>query len=80
MPTTIDGRNMVPPEPLERTLAALDELVPGDEFVLFVNCQPRPLYRALQRSGFTWREIAHDDGSFEIRISHESPPCPASSV
>ena len=69
MPITIDGRQLVPPEPFEQTMAALDGLAPGDEILLLLNCQPRPLYRVLQRSGFVWSEVALEDGSLEIHIS-----------
>jgi len=70
MARTIDGRLLAPPEPFEQTMAALDELAPGDEILLLLNCQPRPLYRVLQRNGFVWREVALDDGGLEIHISH----------
>jgi len=68
MTKVIDGRLLTPPEPLELTLAALDDLAEGEEIVLLVNCQPRPLYRVLQRAAFAWREVAAPDGSFEIHI------------
>jgi uncharacterized protein (DUF2249 family) len=68
MTKVIDGRQLVPPEPLELTLAALDDLAEGEEIVLLVNCQPQPLYRVLRRAGFAWREVAAPDGSFEIHI------------
>ncbi|MFO1427497.1 MAG: hemerythrin domain-containing protein [Steroidobacteraceae bacterium] len=41
VPLTIDGRFMQPPEPLERTLAALEELAVGDELTLLVNHRSR---------------------------------------
>jgi len=77
MPTTIDGRRLLPPEPLVQTMAALEDLERGDEVVLLVNHQPRPLYRLLQRNGFAWREAVLDSGSFEIHIFHQpAPPAP----
>ena len=68
MPHLIDGREMVPPAPLEATLLALDVLPPDDELVLLLYCQPHPLYNILRREGYVWREALQDDGTREIRI------------
>ena len=51
MSRIIDGREMQPPEPLERTLAALDQLAPGEELILLLHCEPQPLYSILRRNG-----------------------------
>ena len=64
----IDGRNLLPPEPLELTLAALDQLTEGDDLLLLLNCRPAPLFGILRRHGYFWHERAQDDGSFEITI------------
>jgi hypothetical protein len=66
----IDGRDMQPPEPLEKTLAALDHLPPDGELLLLIYCHPAPLLNALRRNGFAWREDLRDDGTHEIRIRH----------
>jgi uncharacterized protein (DUF2249 family) len=66
----VDGREMQPPEPLEKTLAALDALKPGDEVLLLVYCHPAPLFNTLRRNGFAWGEAVRDDGTHEIRIRH----------
>jgi hypothetical protein len=71
MPVLIDGREMQPPEPLERTLAALEEVGEGGEggeVVLLLFCQPRPLLAILQRDGHSWQESILPDGTHEIRI------------
>jgi len=68
MTRVIDGRDMVPPEPLELTLAALDTLPEGEELVLLVNCHPVPLFEILRRNKATWTETTHADGTHEIRI------------
>lgn len=65
---TIDGRDMEPPEPLERTLEALASLPPGGEVVLRVNCEPVPLYGILDRSGYVHSSQRQPDGSNEVRI------------
>jgi len=64
----IDGRGLSPPEPLERTLAALERLPAGDELTVLLECRPHPLFAILKRTGYSWRETVLDDGTYEIRI------------
>lgn len=64
----IDGRDLIPPEPLERTLTALDTLADGEELLLLLYCQPKPLLDILNRNGYRWQESVRDDGTHEIRI------------
>lgn len=66
----IDARGLPPPEPLELTLAALDDLERGDEVVLLLYREPYPLYGMLRENGFAYRTDAHADGTFEIHIRH----------
>lgn len=66
----IDGRGLLPPEPFELTLAALEDLELGAELILLLYREPHPLYQVLRQNGFTYRVDAQDDGTFEIRISH----------
>lgn len=68
MTRVIDGRDMQPPEPLEATLAALDDLPDGEELCLLLYCQPHPLFNALRRNGYQWQEDLQPDGTHEIRI------------
>lgn len=68
MTRTIDGRSMMPPEPLELTLSALDELPADDELLLLLYCQPHPLYDILRRYGYVWQEDLQNDGTREIHI------------
>ena len=67
---TIDARGLLPPEPMELTLAALDEIGPGQEIVLLLYREPFPLYQILQQNGFDHRTELQDDGTFEIHIFH----------
>jgi hypothetical protein len=67
-PRLIDGRDMEPPEPLERALAELATLAPGEELVLLLRCEPLPLYSILERGGFGYRSKLMPDGSNEVRI------------
>jgi len=68
-PRLIDGRDMVPPEPLELTLAALDTLAPGEELRVLLYCQPHPLYSILDKNGYRYSTELRADGSNEILIS-----------
>lgn len=64
----VDGREMQPPEPLEKTLEGLDQLQPGAELLLLVYCHPVPLFNILRNNGYVWREDVLEDGTHEIRI------------
>jgi uncharacterized protein (DUF2249 family) len=66
--TVIDGREMQPPEPLERTLEALGALAETDELLLLLYCQPHPLFSILAKSGYAWTEELRSDGTREVRI------------
>ncbi len=66
----VDGRDMQPPEPLEKTLAALDVLPRGKELLLLIYCHPVPLFNILRKNGFVWQEAMREDGTHEIRIRH----------
>ncbi len=67
-PRVIDGRGMEPPEPLERALAELTTLAPGEELVLLLRCEPLPLYSILERNGYRYRAERRADGSNEVHI------------
>lgn len=68
MTTVIDGREMQPPEPMEKTMEALDTLAAGDELLLLLYCQPHPLFSILKKNGYAWSEDLRADGTREIRI------------
>jgi uncharacterized protein (DUF2249 family) len=59
---------MQPPEPLERTMEALDRLGEGDRVRLLVPHEPQPLYRILTRNGYAHAATLLDDGSVEVLI------------
>lgn len=64
----IDGRAMVPPEPMEKTLAALDHLPDGEEILLLLRGKPYPLYAVLAANGYAHSTSSAADGTVEIRI------------
>ena len=65
----VDGRGLEPPEPLERVLAALDDLQPGQRVRFLIHRQPYPLYDILNRHHYTYTIETRADGHFEILIS-----------
>lgn len=66
--SVIDARAMLPPEPLERALAAMELMKCGDELTLILNQQPQPLLRILANSGFKWVEAEEATGGWRYRI------------
>ncbi len=69
-PVIVDARGLLPPEPLNLTLEALDTLPPGGEVILLLYREPTPLYDVLRRNGYTHRTEIQDDGAFAIHIHH----------
>lgn len=68
MPIVIDGRGLMPPEPLERTLRALETLPVGEELTLLVNHHPEPLLFLLQDLDCTCEEVMRPDGTHQLTI------------
>lgn len=71
----LDVRGLPPCEPLERTLAALDELCSDDCLEVLIHREPHPLYGILTERGYRWESRAEDvpDGTTQYRI-HISLP------
>lgn len=70
----LDVRGLPPCEPLERTLAALDEL-PSDDLEVLIHREPHPLYGILAERGYRWESQAEEapDGSTQYRIHIFAP-------
>lgn len=64
----VDARLLEPPEPMIRTLDAVDTLAPGEKMLLIIHREPFPLYDILERNGFLHQTSSRADGAFEIRI------------
>jgi tRNA 2-thiouridine synthesizing protein A len=64
----LDNRGLEPPQPMMRTLAALETLE-NDEILIIINDRrPMFLYEQLEDLGFKQRTEPQDDGSFKIEI------------
>jgi len=64
----VDARWLDHPEPLEKILAALANLSPGQRIVFKIHREPYPLYRMLEQNNYNWKLSKQDDGTFEILI------------
>jgi uncharacterized protein (DUF2249 family) len=68
MEHTLDVSKLEPCEPLERTLAAIQELGEGDYLRVVHRREPHLLYPMLEKSGFAWRTRPGGPSQFEIFI------------
>lgn len=64
----VDGRELLPPEPMLRVLEVLPTLAPGEALTLLLYREPFPLYARLQAMGFTWRTTLADDGTYSVVV------------
>lgn len=69
---TLDVRGMEPPEPLERILHEIGRFGTGDRLRVIIDCRPHPLFRILERDGFSYREEAGTTSLYEITIWRKS--------
>lgn len=65
----VDGRELEPPEPMERVLTALDTLQPGQRLRFLIHREPYPLYNILRRYQYHYQTTALADATFEILIT-----------
>lgn len=65
----LDNRGLEPPQPMMRTLAALDKLPDGESLSIINDRRPMFLYEQLDELGYKHTTTPQDDGSFLIEIS-----------
>jgi uncharacterized protein (DUF2249 family) len=71
-PVALDVRGLEPPEPMERTLAALDELPEGRELLQINDRVPAFLLPLLDERGYRYR-VARDDRGTLVTIWRDEP-------
>jgi uncharacterized protein (DUF2249 family) len=71
----IDGRWLMPPEPMEKVLMALDLLRPGQHIRFLMHREPYPLYGILENMGYSHHTHLLADGCFEILIKARADSC-----
>jgi TusA-related sulfurtransferase len=64
----IDARGLEPPEPLEKVMATLALLRPGQSIRLLLHREPFPLYPLLAERGYGHDTAMQADGSYVILI------------
>jgi uncharacterized protein (DUF2249 family) len=69
MSAPLDLRGLMPPEPMERVLDALDTITADTHLTVLLEREPHPLYRILERNGYAWSATGRADGVWEIVIS-----------
>jgi len=65
---TLDLRHLAPPEPMERILAAVESLAPGESIEALTPLYPTPLLAILHADGFR-TDVEPHDGGFHVQIT-----------
>lgn len=65
----IDNRGLEPPQPMMRTLKALDKMKNGASVSIINDRRPMFLYEELNDRGYLHETEAQEDGSFKITIT-----------
>lgn len=65
---TLDNRGLQPPQPMMRTLAALDRCEPGDEVNIHNDRVPMFLIDELNQLGYAFHVEEQSDGSAKVNI------------
>ena len=68
----LDARDLEPPEPMVRTMEALEKLAASEKLLVLLPRETSPLYRALELNGFTWKSERRADGTVEVLIQHQA--------
>lgn len=64
----VDARWQEPPEPMQRVLAALDTMRPGERVRFLIHREPLPLYPILKQLGYRHQVHRLEDGTYEVLI------------
>ncbi len=65
----LDNRGLEPPNPMIRTLEALDEMAPGDVLTIHNDRVPLYLLPQLADAGAEYEVLEQGDGSAQVRIT-----------
>ncbi|WP_026581120.1 DUF2249 domain-containing protein [Bacillus sp. J33] len=64
----LDNRGLEPPQPMMRTLEALEGLSKGETLSIINDRRPMFLYEQLDELGYRHKTTERNDGSFLIEI------------
>jgi len=70
----LDVSELEPCEPLELSLAAAEDLGPGEYLRVLHRREPFPLYRILDDRGFAHRTVPGERTAFEIFVWRRTDP------
>nr|WP_174495899.1 DUF2249 domain-containing protein [Salirhabdus euzebyi] len=66
---TLDNRGLEPPQPMMRTLNALEKTPLGGSIIIINDRIPMFLFAELDEQGITYHTEEQDDGSFKVMIT-----------
>ncbi|MDP4163715.1 MAG: DUF2249 domain-containing protein [Bacillota bacterium] len=64
----LDNRGLEPPEPMMRTLKAIEQMEKGEILTIINDRRPMFLYEQLEELGLRHQTVEQQDGSFKIEI------------
>jgi tRNA 2-thiouridine synthesizing protein A len=64
----LDNRGLEPPQPMMRTLTAIENLKENQVLTIINDRRPMFLYEQLEELGYKNRTEQQEDGSFKIEI------------
>lgn len=65
----MDNRDLEPPEPMVRILAAADRLAPGETLSVLLRREPVFLFPQLEKRGFRWLGgFTPDEAAYELTV------------
>lgn len=70
----MDNSDLEPPEPMVRTLQALETLPPGETLAALMPREPLFLFKELESRGHRWRGTAEADGTYRMVIRAGGSP------
>ena len=68
----LDNRGLEPPQPMMRTLAALEDLDKGQTLVIINDRRPMFLFEQLDELGYIYLTEQQEDGSYKVTISRKA--------
>lgn len=68
----LDNRGLEPPQPMMRTLAALEDLESGQTLVIINDRRPMFLFEQLDELGYLYLTEQQEDGSYKVTISRKA--------
>jgi tRNA 2-thiouridine synthesizing protein A len=67
----LDNRGLEPPQPMMRTLAALETIGENEVLTIINDRTPMFLFEQLDEEGYQYKTEQQKDGSFKIEISRK---------